>query len=88
MYADVDECLEGPCGQGCNNTDGGFVCYCRDGYTLQPDETTCMGTNNHDLCNSNFSISRHIAVHVQCNPYITTCIVNTFIKGIYIIIII
>ena len=32
--ADVNECLNNPCEQLCENTDGSFVCSCSDGYTV------------------------------------------------------
>lgn len=35
-YADVDECITGvaQCDQECRNTEGSFVCYCKDGYRM------------------------------------------------------
>ena len=31
---DIDECSQGTagCNQGCNNTEGSFICTCNDGY--------------------------------------------------------
>ena len=31
------------CSQVCTNTEGGFTCSCRDGYTLGEDGTSCEG---------------------------------------------
>ncbi|MBN3316928.1 C1R protein, partial [Atractosteus spatula] len=43
---DIDECSEEQnkgqaCHHLCHNTPGGFVCSCRRGYQLQPDNSTC-----------------------------------------------
>uniref|UniRef100_A0A8C6TK95 Low density lipoprotein receptor-related protein 4 n=1 Tax=Neogobius melanostomus TaxID=47308 RepID=A0A8C6TK95_9GOBI len=39
---DVDECAEeGYCSQGCTNTEGGFQCWCVQGYELRPDKRSC-----------------------------------------------
>lgn len=42
-WSDVNECLEqtSGCQQVCNNTEGGYVCSCREGYTLNSDNKTC-----------------------------------------------
>ncbi|KAI5101925.1 low-density lipoprotein receptor-related protein 4 isoform X1 [Silurus meridionalis] len=38
----VDECAEeGYCSQGCTNTEGGFHCWCVQGYELRPDKRSC-----------------------------------------------
>lgn len=45
---DVDECAEeGYCSQGCTNTEGGFQCWCVQGYELRPDKRSCkaLGKN-------------------------------------------
>lgn len=44
---DVNECISntGGCNQGCNNTDGSFICTCDDGYALSDDERTCVDIN-------------------------------------------
>lgn len=45
---DVDECAEeGYCSQGCTNTEGGFLCWCVQGYELRPDKRSCkaLGKN-------------------------------------------
>lgn len=46
LYTDINECSSsnGGCSQGCNNTIGGYSCYCRDGYNLSTDGYTCEGT--------------------------------------------
>ena len=31
------------CSQVCTNTEGGFTCSCRDGYTLGENGTSCEG---------------------------------------------
>nr|XP_055066365.1 LOW QUALITY PROTEIN: complement C1s subcomponent-like [Misgurnus anguillicaudatus] len=40
---DVNECeeLENKCTQRCNNYIGGYRCFCRPGYLLDPDQHTC-----------------------------------------------
>ena len=46
---DVDECAEeGYCSQGCTNTEGGFQCWCVQGYELRPDKRSCkaLGKNH------------------------------------------
>ena len=42
---DVDECERGisGCQHICNNTVGGFNCFCNPGYTLNPDGKYCTG---------------------------------------------
>uniref|UniRef100_A0A673GQR4 Low density lipoprotein receptor-related protein 4 n=1 Tax=Sinocyclocheilus rhinocerous TaxID=307959 RepID=A0A673GQR4_9TELE len=38
----VDECAdEGYCSQGCTNIEGGFHCWCVQGYELRPDKRSC-----------------------------------------------
>lgn len=32
--SDIDECVNKPCDQICNNTEGGFVCSCKLGFKL------------------------------------------------------
>lgn len=42
LNADVDECAdEGYCSQGCTNIEGGFHCWCVQGYELRPDKRSC-----------------------------------------------
>ncbi|XP_039514603.1 low-density lipoprotein receptor-like isoform X1 [Pimephales promelas] len=43
---DVDECVERPdfCSHYCNNTQGSFVCFCSQGYVLEPDGRSCKIT--------------------------------------------
>ena len=54
-HTDIDECLQQPCDQVCNDTDGGFECSCNDGYELAMDEAKCNGMEiliGHDIVNS------------------------------------
>lgn len=49
-HIDVDECEEGVCTHNiCNNTDGGFQCGCRPGFTLASDGKSCLGDKIIDL---------------------------------------
>lgn len=51
-FPDVDECAEeGYCSQGCTNTEGGFQCWCVQGYELRPDKRSCkaLGESTHNL---------------------------------------
>ncbi|CAH1269006.1 MUC4 [Branchiostoma lanceolatum] len=60
---DVDECLSGThhCEQLCNNTAGGYNCYCRDGYyTVEDYVTICLEI---DECAEGFD---DCSVHEQC----------------------
>eukprot|EP00118_Oscarella_pearsei_P007294 m.35125 g.35125 ORF g.35125 m.35125 type:complete len:622 (+) comp32065_c0_seq1:113-1978(+) len=46
--SDVDECAgeeNGGCMHDCENTDGGFVCFCRQGYELEDNERDCRDVN-------------------------------------------
>lgn len=45
VFPDIDECDDdnGGCEQNCNNTDGGFECYCQQGFSLGDDGTSCWG---------------------------------------------
>lgn len=46
---DKDECVEwGYCDQLCTNTDGGYMCYCAQGYLLQ-DKSKCIAPNANSL---------------------------------------
>ncbi|XP_051721162.1 complement C1s subcomponent-like [Ctenopharyngodon idella] len=47
---DVDECTdpENECTQLCNNYIGGYRCFCRPGYVLDPDEHTCQVSCSED----------------------------------------
>ncbi|XP_048008378.1 mannan-binding lectin serine protease 2-like [Megalobrama amblycephala] len=47
---DVDECTdpENECTQLCNNYIGGYRCFCRPGYVLDPDEHTCHVSCSED----------------------------------------
>ena len=43
---DVNECQQGNnggCAQVCSNSAGSFSCQCREGFSLQADEITCIG---------------------------------------------
>lgn len=44
--SDTDECqYDDSCDQGCENTDGSFVCSCNDGYRLSEDRVNCIAIN-------------------------------------------
>ncbi|XP_067304546.1 mannan-binding lectin serine protease 2-like [Pseudorasbora parva] len=47
---DVDECKDpdNDCTQLCNNYIGGYRCFCRPGYILDPDKHTCKVSCNED----------------------------------------
>ena len=49
---DYNECLvdNGSCEQICTNEIPGYNCSCRDGFTLNVNQTTCDGRNNHYYC--------------------------------------
>ncbi|KAI7806217.1 putative complement C1s subcomponent-like [Triplophysa rosa] len=51
---DVDECKdpENECTQRCNNYIGGYRCFCRPGYFLDPDQHTCRVNCNEDHTDS------------------------------------
>ncbi|KAK7092486.1 hypothetical protein V1264_008224 [Littorina saxatilis] len=38
---DHDECQDSVCTQKCNNTEGGFICSCYNGFQLNSDQRTC-----------------------------------------------
>ena len=43
---DIDECSQGTagCNQGCNNTEGSFICTCNEGFRLHHNNLTfCVG---------------------------------------------
>ena len=47
---DVDECSNtglNDCSQLCENTNGSYQCSCANGFSLQPDNTTCAGKKKH-----------------------------------------
>ena len=43
---DIIECDDnnGGCSQLCNNSEGSYECYCRNGYVLDSDGHNCSGT--------------------------------------------
>ena len=44
LTADIDECSGvNDCQQQCNNTEGSYNCYCRDGFVLNSDGKNCIG---------------------------------------------
>lgn len=60
---DVDECqIEGTCEQMCINYEGGFECYCEEGYNLQSDQYSCRPIGE-DLETSTTTVS---------NPLVTS----------------
>ena len=46
ILTDINECgvSNGGCSHICTNTEGGFECSCRVGYTLDSDRKSCSGT--------------------------------------------
>uniref|UniRef100_A0A8C4QZA0 C-type lectin domain-containing protein n=1 Tax=Eptatretus burgeri TaxID=7764 RepID=A0A8C4QZA0_EPTBU len=42
---DIDECESSLCDQGCKNSVGSFRCFCRDGFELDHDGSTCFAVN-------------------------------------------
>lgn len=87
LSSDVDECAdEGYCSQGCTNIEGGFQCWCVQGYELRPDKRSCkaLGKNsvfeqqNKDvrlfliLCVLlNNSASWPVTIHLFSKQYLT-----------------
>lgn len=49
IMVDIDECSEGAsgCDQDCHNTQGSYVCSCRQGFILQQDGHTCKGEHKY-----------------------------------------
>lgn len=48
--ADVNECAEeGYCSQGCTNSEGGFQCWCEQGYELRPDKRSCKALGKEEF---------------------------------------
>ena len=47
LLADIDECerANGNCEHFCNNTDGGYYCYCARGFQLGPNGLNCYGNS-------------------------------------------
>ena len=44
VTTDINECANSnPCEQNCINTDGGYNCSCKNGYTLNEDGYSCNG---------------------------------------------
>ena len=62
VHVDVNECLPEVrvCTQLCNNSDGGFQCYCEPGYNLASDERTCSG--NILVSHSSNSMFMHLTI--------------------------
>ena len=57
--SDINECAENSdgCEQMCTDTDGSFVCSCRDGFRLGSDRRSCDGE-----C-ALFNLLRRVCVH-------------------------
>ena len=55
-YTDINECLDGNggCEHNCTNTDGSYLCSCRNGYDLV-DFTKCVGMSLHSRDFANHS---------------------------------
>ena len=51
---DINECdpSVNSCEQVCYNTNGSFVCDCRQGYVITADGLSCLGRNNHTQFNN------------------------------------
>lgn len=47
MFSDVNECPMSPCQHECHNTAGSYYCSCFPGYSLEYDQKTCKGNNEH-----------------------------------------
>ena len=45
IFADTNECLtnNGWCAHTCSDTDGSYICSCRDGFTLASNGHDCDG---------------------------------------------
>ncbi|XP_074620011.1 sushi, von Willebrand factor type A, EGF and pentraxin domain-containing protein 1-like [Acropora palmata] len=65
---DDDECTKSPCNQWCVNTNGGYLCHCHKGYTLQG-STTCVDLNECSHSNGGCS---HIC-HNSAGSYTCSC---------------
>ncbi|ELU11108.1 hypothetical protein CAPTEDRAFT_131372, partial [Capitella teleta] len=54
---DVNECLvlNGGCGMYCTNSEGSFVCSCKEGFLLGNDQLTCEDINECDFYNGGCS---------------------------------
>ena len=46
FYVDVDECVEESdrCAHNCQNTEGSYTCNCSEGFLLDNDGYSCIGT--------------------------------------------
>lgn len=42
-FSDIDECLDSPCSQKCENFAGGYRCGCNEGFNVE-DDGNCVGT--------------------------------------------
>ncbi|XP_071101797.1 fibrillin-1-like [Haliotis cracherodii] len=63
---DINECDQNVCSQGCNNTDGSFVCTCLDGYLLTADKVTC------EAC-EDLNYGKDCALRCDCGDRSTSC---------------
>ncbi|XP_071101749.1 fibrillin-1-like [Haliotis cracherodii] len=63
---DINECDQNVCSQGCNNTDGSFVCTCLDGYLLAADKVTC------EEC-EDLNYGKDCALRCDCGDRYTSC---------------
>ncbi|XP_046546605.1 mucin-like protein [Haliotis rubra] len=63
---DIDECsTKQRCDHTCSNIDGGFLCSCAPGYTLQVDKTTCKACTDPLMFGPNCSMSCAQCQHLQ-----------------------
>ena len=62
LFLDINECEDdnGGCSHNCTNTDGSFECSCNDGYELDNNGATCLGT--HVI----FDVQHMMLHHIVC----------------------
>ena len=72
VFSDINECEtnNGGCTQGCDNTVGGFMCFCNSGLTLQPDGRTCSASGNYFV---HCAVVREVNVSMICSISRNNC---------------